>query len=226
MSTPLRFPSGTILGMGLVALAVAGSLLAGCHQGERGGAHAGASGPLAGKRVAILVEQGFEQPELLQPRQALDRAGATTVVISPRSGTVRAWNSTDWGTTVPVDVTLGTAKAADYDALLLPGGVINPDKLRIDPAAIAFIRSFVTAGKPIAAICHGPWTLIEAGGVKGRRMTSWPSLKTDLTNAGAQWVDAQVVRDGNLVTSRKPDDIPAFNVEMISAFSQAIAQAR
>src|SRR3954470_24431597 len=139
MSTPLRFPSALFIGMGLVALAVAGSLLAGCHEGERGGAHAGASGPLAGKRVAILVEQGFEQPELLQPRQALDRAGATTVVISPRSGTVRAWNSTDWGTTVPVDVTLGTAKAADYDALLLPGGVINPDKLRIDPAAIAFI---------------------------------------------------------------------------------------
>jgi protease I len=176
-------------------------------------------GPLAGKRVAILVDQGFEESELTEPREVLDEAGAITEVVSPQSGRVRAWDQTDWGTRVRVDTPLGGADAAAYDALLLPGGVINPDRLRMNPQAVAFVRAFVVAGKPIAAICHGPWTLIEANGVRERRMTSWPSLKNDLLNAGADWVDASVVRDGTLVTSRKPDDIPEFNRAMIDMFS-------
>jgi protease I len=182
-----------------------------------------AAGNLQGKRVAILVADGFEQVELLEPRKALDDAGATTHVISPADQKVKGWNLTQWSKEVPVDVGLDSAKAADYHALLLPGGVINPDHLRMNPKAVEFVKHFVDGGKPIAAICHGPWTLIEADAVRGRTITSWPSLKTDLKNAGANWVDREVVPDGPLVTSRKPDDIPAFNREMIRLFAEGSA---
>jgi protease I len=175
---------------------------------------------LQGKKVAILVTDGFEQVELTGPRKALDQAGAKTEVVSPAKGQVKGWNHTEWGDKIPVDVPLQQARPENYDALLLPGGVMNPDHLRMDPDAVRFVKSFVDAGKPIAAICHGPWTLIEAGAVRGKKMTSWPSLQTDLRNAGAHWVDQQVVHDGNLVTSRKPDDIPAFNQEMIGLFAR------
>jgi len=174
---------------------------------------------LQGKKVAILVTDGFEQVELTEPRKALDQAGAKTEVVSPAQGQVKGWNHTEWGDKLPVDVPLQQAKPENYDALLLPGGVMNPDHLRMNPEAVRFVKHFVDAGKPIAAICHGPWTLIEAGAVKGKKMTSWPSLQTDLKNAGANWVDQQVVHDGNLVTSRKPDDIPAFNQEMVKMFA-------
>jgi protease I len=176
---------------------------------------------LKGKRVAILVADGFEQVELTGPRQALENAGAETAIISPADKTVRAWDHTKWGKNFRVDTPLRKAKPADYDALLLPGGVMNPDKLRMDEKAVAFVRSFVDEGKPIAAICHGPWTLIETDAVEGRRLTSWPSLKTDLRNAGADWVDEPVVADHGLVTSRKPDDIPAFNRKLIEEFASA-----
>ena len=175
---------------------------------------------LQGKRVAILAADGFEQVELLEPKKALDEAGATTQVVSPEKGKVRGWNHTEWGSEVPVDVELESANADDYHALLLPGGVMNPDHLRMDPKAVSFVKKFVEAGKPIAAICHGPWTLIEADGVRGRTLTSWPSIKTDLNNAGATWVDKEVVTDRTLVTSRKPDDIPAFNRAMIRLFAE------
>jgi protease I len=179
------------------------------------------NGSLAGKRVAILVEDGFEQVELTEPRKALQEAGAQTKVVSPvKRDKVKAWKMTDWGDEVSIDVGLEKAGAGDFDALLLPGGVINPDKLRLHPPAIEFIRAFARAGKPIAAICHGPWTLIDADVVKGRTMTSWPSLRADLRNAGASWIDREVVTDGNLVTSRKPDDIPAFSREMIALFAR------
>jgi protease I len=170
---------------------------------------------LNGKRVAILATNGVEQSELLEPRKSLLDAGARVEVISPESGKIKAWNLKDWGEEIPVDIELNQAKADDYDALMLPGGVMNPDKLRVNADAVRFVRHFVETGKPIAAICHGPWTLIEAGGVKGKTMTSWPSLRTDLTNAGAKWVDQEVVTDKGLVTSRKPDDIPAFSKKMI-----------
>jgi protease I len=173
---------------------------------------------LNGFKVAILVTDGFEQVELVDPRKALDQAGAETRVVSPKDGRVRGWNFTDWGDEIPVDVPLSQAKPGDFDALLLPGGVLNPDTLRMDDNAVAFVQAFLDAGKPVAAICHGPWTLIETGKIRGRRMTSWPSLKTDLKNAGADWVDQEVVVQDNLVTSRKPDDIPAFNREMIALF--------
>ncbi|QET01731.1 type 1 glutamine amidotransferase [Cupriavidus pauculus] len=175
---------------------------------------------LKGRKVAILVTDGFEQVELLAPRKALDEAGAQTSVVSPQDKQVKGWNFTDWGETVPVDVPLAQAKPEQFDALLLPGGVINPDTLRMQPEAVAFVKAFVDAKKPIASICHGPWTLIEAGAVKGSRMTSWPSLRTDLTNAGAEWVDEEAVVDGNLVTSRNPDDIPAFSRAAIEAFAR------
>jgi protease I len=181
---------------------------------------------LQGKRIAILATDGFEQAELLEPRKALDDAGAATMVISPKEGKIKGWNHTDWGTEVPVDVPLSLAKAEDFHALLLPGGVMNPDKLRMDPEAVSFAKRFSDAGKPIAAICHGPWTLIEAGAVRGKKITSWPSVKTDLKNAGANWVDQEVVSDGNLVTSRKPDDIPAFNREMLRLFSEEAAPSQ
>jgi protease I len=170
---------------------------------------------LKGKKVAILVADGFEQVEMAAPREALERSGAATELVSPANGEVQAFRHDQPGDSFPVDVPLSHANPEEYDALLLPGGVANPDALRINPEAIAFVRAFFEAGKPIAAICHGPWTLIEAGAVEGRTMTSWPSLRTDLRNAGANWVDREVVVDRGLVTSRKPDDIPAFNRKMI-----------
>jgi protease I len=176
---------------------------------------------LSGKRVAILVTDGFEEVELLKPREALEQAGAKTQIVSPKDGKVKSWRFTEWGTDLQVDVPLNQAKNEQFDALLLPGGVINPDKLRMEPQAVAFVKSFFDAGKPVAAICHGPWTIIEAGHARGRRIASWASLKTDIKNAGAEWVDQEVVRDGNLVSSRKPDDIPAFNRAIIELFSQS-----
>ncbi|MGC2449497.1 MAG: type 1 glutamine amidotransferase domain-containing protein [Candidatus Sulfotelmatobacter sp.] len=179
---------------------------------------------LQGKKIAILATDGFEQVELLEPRKALDEAGAQTQVVSPKDGKIKGWNIKEWGKEVQVDIPLKSAKPEEFDALLLPGGVMNPDHLRMDPQAVEFVKHFTDEGKPVAAICHGPWTLIEAGAVRGKTMTSWPSLKTDLKNAGANWVDKEVVSDGTLVTSRKPDDIPAFNREMIRLFGQESRQ--
>jgi protease I len=178
-------------------------------------------GALAGRTVAILADSGVEQTELLEPRRALDAAGARTVLVSPKPDSIIAWDRSGWGVRVGTDVPLERARAQDYDALLLPGGVMNPDRLRMNPAAVHFVQAFAMAGKPIAAICHGPWMLVEADAVRGHRLTSWPSLRTDLQNAGASWVDAPVVVDGNLVTSRKPEDIPDFDRQMIAAFATA-----
>jgi protease I len=177
---------------------------------------------LDGKRVAILVENGFEQVELTGPKEALEAAGAETEIISPVEKRVRGWEGEDmdWGNRFKVEVPLAEANARNYDALLLPGGVMNPDKLRLHPEAIEFIKQFVNSGKPIGAICHGPWTLIDAGAVKGRRMTSYPSIKTDLINAGANWVDEEVVTDNGIVTSRKPADIPAFCNKLIEEIAE------
>jgi protease I len=171
-------------------------------------------------RVAILVDNGFEQVELTEPQKALEQAGAVTQIVSPAEGKVKGWQHTEWGDEFPVDVALGEARADDFDALLLPGGVMNPDRLRVNERAIAFIKDFFAAGKPVAAICHGPWTLIEAGQTNGRTMTSYPSIKSDLINAGAKWVDREVVNEDGVVTSRKPDDIPAFNRETIALFGE------
>jgi protease I len=176
---------------------------------------------LSGLKVAILATDGFEQSELLEPRKALDEAGATTEVVSPKDGHIRGWNHKEWGHELDVDRQLRKADPKSYDALVLPGGVMNPDALRMSPEAVTFVKAFVKAGKPVAAICHGPWTLIEAGAAKGHRMTSWPSLQTDLRNAGAEWVDEEVVVDGTLVTSRKPDDLPAFNRATVELFAQS-----
>jgi protease I len=181
---------------------------------------------LTGRKVAILVENGFEQVELTEPRKALKEAGAEAHVISPRQDKVKGWNHTEWGEAVPVDVPLEAAPPEDYHALLLPGGVMNPDKLRMNPSAVAFVKSFMTERKPVAVICHGAWTLVEADVVNGRRITSWPSLRTDLENAGAEWVDEPVVVDQGLVSSRKPDDLPAFNAKMIEEFREGRHQAR
>ena len=175
---------------------------------------------LRGVRVAILITDGFEQVEMVEPRKALNQAGAETRIVSPKGGRVRGWNFTEWADYFPVDLPLDQTGPAEYDALLLPGGVINPDSLRVIPEAVDFVRAFFDAGKPVAAICHGPWTIIEADQARGRRIASWPSLKTDLRNAGAEWMDQEAVVDGNLVSARKPDDIPAFNVAMIDLFSQ------
>jgi len=177
---------------------------------------------LNGKKVAILVEQGFEQVEMTQPKQALEQAGAQTQIISPQQGKVKSWEHTDWGNEYPVDVQLDQANPNDYDALLLPGGVMNPDHLRRNEKAVSFVRAFFDAGKPVAAICHAPWTLIDAGVVEGRAMTSYPSLKMDLINAGANWVDKEVEVDNGLVTSRNPDDIPAFNRKMVEEFAEGV----
>jgi protease I len=177
---------------------------------------------LTGKRVAILATDGVEQEELTEPRKALDAAGASTKVVSPKSGSIKGWNHTNWGDPIKVDVTLDNTSADDFDALLLPGGVMNPDHLRTNENAVNFVRAFFEAGKPVAAICHGPWLLVEADVVRGRNVTSWPSLETDLRNAGANWTDSQVVTDHGLVTSRKPDDIPAFNRKMIEEFAEGI----
>ncbi|NJL85082.1 MAG: type 1 glutamine amidotransferase [Leptolyngbyaceae cyanobacterium SM1_1_3] len=181
---------------------------------------------LNGKKVAILVANGFEQVELTQPRHALDTAGAQTHIVSPESDRVQGWNHYDKADYFPVDVSLEQAKASNYDALLLPGGTVNPDQLRTNERAVAFVREFFEANKPVAAICHGPWTLAEAGVLKGRKLTSWPSLRTDMQNAGGLWVDQEVVTDGGLITSRNPDDIPAFNqtlIEAIAATRQAVS---
>ncbi len=170
---------------------------------------------LSNKKVAILTEEGFEQVELTSPQQALKDAGATVHVISPKGGEIKAWDQTDWGITITVDKKLEDANPDDYDALVLPGGVLNPDKLRQDKDAVAFVSAFLDEGKPVAAICHGPQTLIETGMISGRTMTSYPSLKTDLKNAGVNWVDEEVVTDKGLVTSRTPADLPAFNKKLI-----------
>lgn len=175
---------------------------------------------LENKRIAILVANGFEQVELTSPRNALESAGAKIDLVSPATAKVKGMNHDEPGDFTPVDVPLEMAKPDDYDALVLPGGVANPDELRMNPHAVEFVKAFAEAGKPIAAICHGPWTLIEAGVAKGRKMTSWPSLKTDLKNAGADWVDEEVVVDRGVVTSRNPNDLPAFNNKMIEEFAE------
>lgn len=175
---------------------------------------------LNGKTIAVLATDGFEQSELEQPVEALRKAGAKVEVVSPKDGAIQGWEHHDKGRKVAVDRALAGARAEDYDGIVLPGGVINPDQLRLEPQAIDFIRGFAKAGKPIAAICHGPWTLINAKAVDGRRMTSWPSLQVDLENAGATWVDEEVVVDRGLVTSRKPDDLPAFCEKMIEEFAE------
>ncbi len=180
---------------------------------------------LSGKKIAILATEGFEQSELEKPKQALEEAGAQTQVVSPKDGKIKGWNTTDWGNEVKVDVPLKSADPSQYDALLLPGGVQNPDKLRMNPDAVRFVKSFFDQGKPVAAICHGPWMLVETGAARGRTITSWPSLKTDIRNAGGTWVDEEVVTSDGVVTSRKPDDIPAFNREMISLFSKGAAKS-
>jgi protease I len=175
---------------------------------------------LNGMKVAILAAEGFEQSELTEPRKALQEAGAEALVVSPAQGEVQGWKHFEKGEKVRVDVPLERADANEFDALMLPGGVANPDQLRMQPRAVEFVRAFFDAGKPVAAICHAPWTLIEADVVRGRTMTSWPSLRKDLTNAGAKWVDQEVVTDNGLVTSRKPADIPAFNRKMIEEFGE------
>jgi protease I len=184
------------------------------------------AGKLEGKKVAILVADGFEQVELTDPKQALEAAGAETQIISPNEHQVKGWQHTEWGDVFDVDSTLENSDPDDYDALLLPGGVMNPDKLRRDERAVNFVKAFFDAGKPVAAICHGPWTLIDAGVVKGRQLTSYESIQTDLKNAGAQWVDEEVVVDNGLVTSRKPDDLPAFNRKMIEEFAEGEHQPK
>jgi protease I len=174
---------------------------------------------LNGKKIAILVANGFEQVELTEPRRALDNASAKTEIVSPESNKVKGWKSKEWGDEFAVDKPLSQARVSDYDALLLPGGVMNPDKLRLHQEAIDFVKEFYNQSKPIAAICHGPWILVDAEIAKGHKLTSWPSIKHDLINAGARWVDKEVVIDGKILTSRKPDDIPAFNEAMIKLFS-------
>lgn len=175
---------------------------------------------LTGLKVAILATDGVEESELIRPRKALDDAGATTFLVSPKKSKVKAWSAGNWATEYPVDAHLFSANADAYDALLLPGGVMNPDHLRMIPEAVEFVKKFADAKKPIAAICHGPWMLINAQAVKGRTVTSWPSIKEDLINAGANWLDKEAVDDGNLVTSRKPSDIPAFNARMLQVFAK------
>jgi protease I len=178
------------------------------------------SNRLSGKKIAILVADGFEQVELTEPQKALNEAGAETLLVSPVKKSVQGMHHDKHGDSFKVDVAIEDASADEYDGLVLPGGVMNPDTLRMNSDAVSFVQAFVDAGKPIAAICHGPWTLIETGVVKARTMTSWPSLRTDLQNAGAKWVDQEVVVDRGLVTSRNPDDLPAFNVKMIEEFAE------
>jgi deglycase len=175
---------------------------------------------LNGKKVAILVAEGFEQVEMTEPKRALEEAGAQTRIVSPEQGTVQGWKHFEKAERFKVDVPLEQADPEDFDALLLPGGVANPDQLRIKPKAVQFVKAFVDSGKPIAVICHGPWTLLEAGAVQGLTITSWPSLATDLKNAGANWVDRDVVVDRGIVSSRKPDDLPAFKRKMIEEFTE------
>jgi len=175
---------------------------------------------LKGKTIAMVVTDGYEESELLEPKKALEAAGAKVHVIAPKSGPVRAMKHHEWAGTIEADRTTAEAIAEDYDALVLPGGVMSPDQLRLDRDAIDFIRDMALAGKPLGAICHGPWTLIDAGAVKGRTMTSYPSLRADLTNAGAKWVDEEVVVDRGMVTSRKPDDLPAFCAKLVEEIAE------
>lgn len=177
---------------------------------------------LKGKKVAFLATDGFEQVELTEPRKTLDAAGATTIVLAPKSGEIKGWKFKEWGDTVKVDKTVAEANPNDYDVLVLPGGVINPDNLRIDASAVNFVRQFVALNRTTAAICHGPWMLLEAGVLQGKTVTSWPSLKTDLKNGGANWIDQEVVTDGQFVFSRKPDDLPAFNKAIIESVSKGV----
>ena len=177
---------------------------------------------LENRRVAILTEEGFEQVELTSPKAALKDAGAIVHIISPKSGKIKAWDKTDWGIEVDIDKVLDEVSPDDYDALVLPGGVLNPDKLRQNKDAVAFVKAFLEAGKPVAAICHGPQMLIETGLIKGRKLTSFPSLQTDLRNAGAKWVNEEVVVDNGLVTSRTPADLIAFNKKMIEEFAEGV----
>jgi protease I len=183
---------------------------------------------LDGKRVAILATDGFEQVELTEPKKNLEKAGAKVTVLSvaktPKE--IKGWDKTDWGDKVKVDALVAEANPSEFDALVLPGGQINPDKLRMDQDAVSFVRRFAETGKTVAAICHGPWTLIEAGLVKGKTMTSWPSVHTDLKNAGANWVDKEVVEDGQFITSRKPEDIPAFSEKIIEVLSGSASRSR
>lgn len=177
------------------------------------------SNELSGRKIAILATDGFEKSELFDPKKALDKAGAETKVVSLKSGRIKGWSKGNWDDSIAVDLTLDQANPDNFDALLIPGGVINPDKMRLDPRAVTFAKSFFDAGKPVAAICHGPQLLIETKEVRGKRMTSWPSLKTDLLNAGAIWEDSEVVSDKGLTTSRKPEDIPAFSKKIIEEFA-------
>lgn len=177
-------------------------------------------------RVAILVADGFEQNEMTEPQRALEEHGAITEIISLKSGRVRAWKNNNWGDEFDVYKSIDTVASQDYDALLLPGGVMNPDKLRMNTDAVNFVRDFVEAGKPIASICHGPWMLVEAGACQGRTMTSYESIRTDIENAGANWIDEPVVTDEGIVTSRKPADIPQFNKKMIEEFAEGVHRWR
>lgn len=173
-------------------------------------------------KVAILTENGFEQVELTSPKEAMERAGVTVQIVSPQNKEVRAWDVDKWGITLPVDVTLDQANPEDYDGLLLPGGVLNPDKLRTNEKAVRFVKHFLDSGKPLASICHGPQTLIETKTLEGRKMTSYPSIKTDLINAGVDWVDKEVVVDHGLVTSRSPKDLEAFNKKVLEELAEGI----
>jgi protease I len=181
-------------------------------------------GTLSGKKVAVLVENGFEQVELTSPVEKLREAGADVTIVSPQQGKVKGWKHTEWGDEFDVDLSVDAASSGDFDALVLPGGVMNPDKLRTNQKAVAFVRSFFEESKPVAAICHGPWTLIDAGVVEGRKMTSYPSIQTDLKNAGAEWVDQEVVVDHGLVTSRSPRDLEAFNRKMVEEIAEGVHQ--
>jgi protease I len=178
------------------------------------------AGTLDGKKVAILVADGFEQVEMTEPRKALEDAGADTKIVSPKSGKIQGMHHADKGDKFDVDLSLDDARPQEFDALMIPGGLMNPDQLRSTPEALEFTRHFFDEGKPVAAICHAPWVLIDAGVVRGRTLTSWPAIKTDVKNAGGNWVNEEVVVDNGLVTSRKPDDIPAFNEKMIEEFCQ------
>ncbi|MFZ5848777.1 MAG: type 1 glutamine amidotransferase domain-containing protein [Actinomycetota bacterium] len=181
---------------------------------------ADSSGPLNGKKVAFLVAgEGIEQVELVEPWKAVEQAGGTPRLVSPKKGSVQAFNHLDKADTFDVDVPVADADPADFDALVLPGGVANPDALRMDEDAVAFAKAFMESGKTVASICHAPWTLVEAGVLQGRTLTSWPSLQTDIRNAGATWVDEQVVVDGNLISSRKPGDLEAFTAKIVEALS-------
>jgi len=177
---------------------------------------------LSNRKVVILTEEGFEQVELTSPKAALEAEGATVNIVSPKAGKIKAWDKTDWGIEINVDKELSSVSPDDYDALMLPGGVLNPDKLRQNKEAVAFVSAFLDEGKPIAAICHGPQLLIETGMIGGRNLTSYPSLKTDLENARAHWIDQEVVVDRGLVTSRRPDDLDAFNKKMVEEFAEGV----